>query len=102
MQHASADELSRTMAETVFQATAAGGTLDASTYATPVVLRGGTGDDRLLGGSGADRLSGDTGHNQIFAGAGNDQVHTTLSPLAFDSIDGGAGVDSLYITLLSE
>jgi hypothetical protein len=90
------------MAETVFQATAAGGTLDASTFATPVVLRGSSGDDWLLGGAGADRLSGDMGHNRMFAGAGNDQIHTLLSPLAFDTIDGGAGVDSLYITLLSD
>ncbi|MFC7472898.1 hypothetical protein ACFQS7_00925 [Dankookia sp. GCM10030260] len=90
------------MIETVFQATAAGGTLDASTHATPTVLRGSIGDDRLIGSAGDDRLSGDFGHNDIFAGAGADQIHSLLSPLAFDSIDGGAGIDSLYIALTSE
>ncbi|WP_431267802.1 hypothetical protein [Dankookia sp. P2] len=90
------------MTESVFYATAAGGTVDASAFTTPVVLRGTDGDDRLIGGTGADRLAGGLGHNEIIAGAGNDQIHTVLSPLAHDSIDGGAGTDSLYIALTSD
>lgn len=87
------------MIETVFHATATGNTLDGSAYTIPVVLRGSTGDDRLVGGAGADRLGGNLGHNEIAAGAGNDQIHTVLSPLSYDSVDGGAGTDSLYIAL---
>jgi hypothetical protein len=90
------------MTETVFYATAAGSTVDASAYMSPVVLRGSFGDDRLVGGAGADRLGGALGHNEIFAGAGNDQIHTVLSPFAYNSVDGGAGTDSLYIVLNSD
>ena len=88
--------------ETIFQATAAGGTLDASSEVDSVVLRGGIGDDRLVGGAGNDRLAGDIGHNAVFAGAGNDQIHVILSPLASNTIDGGTGTDSLYIALTHE
>ena len=90
------------MTETVFRATAAGGTIDASARATSVVLRGAIGDDRLVGGAGADRVGGGLGHNEIFGGGGNDQLHTVLSPLAYDTVDGGTGTDSLYIALNSE
>ncbi|TDH63282.1 hypothetical protein E2C06_07895 [Dankookia rubra] len=87
------------MTEIVLHATAAGSTLDASAHMTPVVLRGSTGDDRLVGGAVADRIAGNFGHNEVFAGAGNDQIHAILSPLAYDQIDGGSGTDSVYITL---
>lgn len=87
------------MIDIVFQATAAGGTLDASTNATTVVLRGNSGDDLLIGGSGDDRLDGGSGHDGIVAGAGNDAIFAALSPMAFGTVDGGSGIDSLYIAL---
>jgi RTX calcium-binding nonapeptide repeat (4 copies) len=90
------------MTETVLYASAPGSTVDASAYTTAVVLRGSSGDDRLIGGAGADRLGGGLGHNEIIAGAGNDQIHTVLTDFAYDSVDGGAGIDSLYITLSND
>jgi Ca2+-binding RTX toxin-like protein len=59
-----------------------------------VVATGGTGNDALLGGVGDDVLGGGAGANKITAGTGDDAVSSSLD-LLVDTLDGGAGNDSL-------
>ena len=75
-------------------------------------LLGGGGHDTLLGGDGDDSLDGELGNDSLLGGAGNDLLmdsggNDTLdggddddyiisnSQIAYDSFDGGAGVDTI-------
>ncbi len=57
-------------------------------------LVGGGGADSILGGAGNDTISGGTGNDTVDGGDGND--HITMQD-AGDSLDGGAGTDTLVI-----
>ncbi len=64
-------------------------------------LAGDRGHDLLDGGAGDDTLSGDAGYTTMLGGAGNDRFSSFANDYA-DSIDGGAGTDSLYIERISD
>ncbi|MFT7880163.1 MAG: Ig-like domain-containing protein [Sulfurimonas sp.] len=57
------------------------------------LLRGGDGNDTLEGGEGADLLIGGNGTDTIYGGNDNDMIAFD----ALDSVDGGAGIDLLYV-----
>lgn len=63
------------------------------------ILNGGAGDDTLFGSRGDDLLIGGPGADRLFGGDGNDDIVTRVDPgdTVVDTIDGGAGHDSLYI-----
>ena len=58
------------------------------------VIDGGSGNDRLRGGIGNDILTGSTGFDQLFGEDGNDTLFGADAG-AKDTLDGGAGTDSL-------
>ena len=69
-------------------------------------LTGGAGNDRLVGGDGSDVLSGGdgndmidpgTGNDTVYGGDGNDTIDAGADLIAADSIDGGAGTDTLLL-----
>ncbi len=55
-------------------------------------LRGGNGSDLIYGNDGNDTLRGDSGNDRLYGGAGNDQVSGGTGN---DTIDGGGGADRL-------
>ncbi|NJL70544.1 MAG: cadherin-like domain-containing protein [Candidatus Competibacteraceae bacterium] len=59
-----------------------------------VQLFGGDGDDILVSGAGDDVVSGDAGADALSGGDGDDLLLID----ADDSVDGGAGIDTLYVT----
>jgi RHS repeat-associated protein len=72
--------------------------LDATTFAGPVTLEGGAGDDSLFGGSSGDWLSGGPGDDTIDGGAGDDIAVATADAdfTATTSLIRGNGVDSIH------
>ena len=68
------------------------------------LLLGGVGPDTLIGGSGNDALYGEYGNDRIemeggdsvYGGDGNDFL--IASDLSFRLVDGGSGVDTLYLS----
>ena len=60
------------------------------------VLNGSHGHDLLDAGAGDDYLESDYGHATMLGGAGNDYFFSGPDANA-DSIDGGAGIDSIFI-----
>jgi Ca2+-binding RTX toxin-like protein len=77
-------------------------------------LYGDDGDDLLDGGDGNDRLEDSSGHNVLHGGAGNDQFETLIGDGSIldggsgndtfrgngkDTIDGGAGDDSMVVNV---
>lgn len=84
--------------------------LDASACTLPVLLRGNSGNDRLLGGHGHDTLLGGNGNDTQQGGPGNDFLDgdldndslsgldgadTLSGDLGNDTLDGGAGIDQV-------
>jgi hypothetical protein len=67
---------------------------------TPVVLRGGAGNDTLIGGSGHDRLYGAGGTDVCSGGAGDDVIVSVGESLS-DKSTGGAGFDSFWVDAAS-
>jgi Ca2+-binding RTX toxin-like protein len=62
------------------------------------LLDGGLGDDTLVGGDAAELLIGGAGADTLSGGAGDD----TLVLDAFDTAEGGAGVDTFWVYEASE
>src|SRR4051812_24354306 len=66
------------------------------------VFRGIGAGDNAIGGIGADRFALEGGA-LAFGGGGGDQFHIVFgaarAAAGIDTIDGGAGIDGLYITL---
>jgi Ca2+-binding RTX toxin-like protein len=60
-------------------------------------LGGGSGDDTLDGGAGDDVLYGEAGADSLLGGEGNDTLYTDAGDTISGVIDGGAGVDLLFI-----
>jgi Ca2+-binding RTX toxin-like protein len=58
------------------------------------VLWGGAGDDSIKAGGGNDTLYGGDGADRLAGGDGNDTVYS--SDASKDSLDGGAGTNTLY------
>lgn len=58
---------------------------------------GGAGNDIVRGGDGNDRLYGDAGADTLEGGAGNDSLYVDADDLASGSVDGGDGIDRIYI-----
>lgn len=62
---------------------------------------GGEGNDNLYGEEGDDQLSGEYGADTVYGGAGNDhitmQLHKSGGGLEADMVDGGEGVDTLWV-----
>ena len=58
-------------------------------------LEGGAGNDTLYGGDGGDVLSGGDGVDQLYGGNGDDSFYVGAN----DTIDGGAGRDTLRFTV---
>jgi Ca2+-binding RTX toxin-like protein len=58
-------------------------------------LRGGVGDDTIDGGAGADIINGGAGDDVIDGGSGNDKIQISGIEAQFDTIDGGADVDTI-------
>ncbi|XWK90017.1 MAG: calcium-binding protein [Phormidium sp.] len=55
-----------------------------------------SGNDSILGGAGNDSLNGETGNDWIFGGDGDDFIRVTDNdPNKNDTLDGGAGIDTL-------
>ena len=71
-----------------------GGAFGGST--APVTTTGTTSAEILIGGAGDDTLSGGGGADVIRGGAGDDML--TVASLAFRSVDGGSGSDTLVLT----
>lgn len=61
---------------------------------------GNEGDDIIHGGAGNDELDGEAGADQLFGGDGNDTL-TLFEPYhgPGDTFDGGAGFDTLWVSL---
>lgn len=60
---------------------------------------GGNGNDTMIGGNGNDTFTGNTGSNNSQGGGGNDIFNFTTSSInSADTIDGGTGLDSLFLT----
>ncbi|MBZ0137515.1 MAG: hypothetical protein K8I27_14200, partial [Planctomycetes bacterium] len=57
---------------------------------------GGAGSDHIIGSSANDTLYGDDGASQWGVGAGLDSIWTGLGE--FDTVDGGPGSDTIYVT----
>ena len=57
-------------------------------------ITGGAGNDTITGGSGADRIHGGSGLNVLNGGGGNDSIYDSG---VGSTIDGGAGIDYLYL-----
>ena len=70
-----------------------GGAFGGST--TPVTITGTAAAEILIGGLGNDTLTGGGGADSIRGGAGDDML--TVSNLAFRSVDGGGGIDTLVL-----
>ena len=68
------------------------------------MLSGGEGDDTLNGGAGNDIIYAGLGNDLVKAGAGNDQVFHQADAAGgtFSDYDGGAGSDTLTLTISSE
>jgi len=65
----------------------------------PQDFTGTTGDDKFTGTSGDDFFDMSQGGNDIVKGkGGNDQIDFGAAFNAHDKIDGGAGIDTLYLT----
>jgi Ca2+-binding RTX toxin-like protein len=79
-------------------------TFDASAYTVSINMDGGSGDNSLVGGAGNDTITSGGGADAIRAGSGTDLIRvanvTALNNLA--TLDGGAGDDTLAITLISQ
>ena len=60
------------------------------------LLIGGLGNDNLDGGGNDDTLAGGDGIDTLSGGLGSDNL--VLSDFASDSVNGGGGTDSLYVT----
>jgi uncharacterized delta-60 repeat protein len=58
-------------------------------------LNGDAGDDIIRGGSGDDTLIGSGGIDQLFGDEGADTFSVGTTSLSGDSLDGGAGIDTL-------
>lgn len=76
----------------------------ASSIARPIIIFGGPGDDFITGGSGDDEIHGDSGADvivggngadKLFGGEGNDIFRNQSSQGAYDSYDGGEGLDTI-------
>ena len=67
-------------------------TFNTDSFAGPVTLRGGGGDDTMVGGAEDDLIFGGTGDDSITSGAGNDDVRAGSGN---DTIDAGEGDDSI-------
>lgn len=61
------------------------------------VLVGDVGDDTLLGGAGNDILTGGVGKDTVMGGDGNDRLLVGGSDDTFDTLNGGAGVDTIAV-----
>jgi Ca2+-binding RTX toxin-like protein len=61
-------------------------------------LTGGAGNDVLLGGAANDTLTSGTGNDSLLGGDGNDLLALGTSLDVNDTIDGGAGLDTLSVT----
>jgi Ca2+-binding RTX toxin-like protein len=66
--------------------------INASQFAGPVSLTGGSGNDVLRGGSAADEINGNGGNDSIQGGSGDDVLNGGNND---DTIEGGAGADLL-------
>ena len=64
------------------------------------MLDGGHGDDVLNGDDGNDTLNGGFGNDQIFGGLGDDWISQTI-PEYSDTLDGGAGIDTVDYSPIS-
>ena len=66
-------------------------------------INAGAGNDTVLGGDGNDILNGGTGKNTVDGGRGDDRITHTLdrpsNAADRDAIDGGEGIDTLFIDL---
>ena len=71
-----------------------GGAFGGST--APVILTGSSSAEMLIGGAGDDTLSGGGGADSIRGGAGDDML--SVGDLAFRSVDGGGGTDTLGLS----
>ncbi|MES2337837.1 MAG: hypothetical protein V4537_07075 [Pseudomonadota bacterium] len=60
------------------------------------LLQGDAGDDRIAGGAGNDQLTGGAGVDELLGGDGDDLITGELT----DTIDGGAGRDTLILSLI--
>ena len=61
------------------------------------VLSGGLGSDTLLGLGGTDTLAGGAGVDSLNGGGARDRIQGTGAELAGDRVDGGLGVDQVYV-----
>jgi T1SS-143 domain-containing protein len=59
------------------------------------LIRGGSGNDILSGGAGDDIIIDGNGKDTLNGGAGDDSIG--ISGINFNSIDGGDGIDTLYV-----
>ena len=78
-------------------------TFDGSGATDDLTLHGRSGNDVLTGGSGDDHIFGDAGQDQLIGGDGFDWLYVDASD--FDTsggftpmVDGGSGVDRLFVT----
>jgi Ca2+-binding RTX toxin-like protein len=71
--------------------------LTAANSIRSVALSGGDGNDSLVGGENDDLISGDEGADTIIGGAGNDILFVDADDLNHGHVDGGGGVDSLFV-----
>ncbi|HEY1607152.1 MAG TPA: calcium-binding protein [Allosphingosinicella sp.] len=62
------------------------------------IINGGNGNDTLAGGNGNDRIYSGAGIDHVSAGGGNDQIYFGTDFGTGDTVDGGAGNDTLHIT----
>ncbi len=58
--------------------------------ATPLIINGGTGTDRLVGGFASDTIDGGSQSDRLFGGSGNDEL---IGGGGNDRFFGGAGID---------
>jgi Ca2+-binding RTX toxin-like protein len=66
-------------------------------------ISGEDGDDTLTGGGGNDTIDAGLGKNVIFGGAGDDRIERSYQfNYEIDTIDGGAGIDTLAYLNLSD
>ena len=61
-------------------------------------LFGNSGKDHLLGGSGSDELTGGSGHDHLYGGSGNDRAFFNVSTDGSDTVNLGAGSDSVSVS----
>jgi Hemolysin-type calcium-binding repeat (2 copies). len=61
-------------------------------------ISGGPGNDIIITGNGNNIIDTGTGHDSVHTGSGNDAIFVGTDLTADDTINGGAGTDTLYFT----